>query len=268
MTEMELYSGFAWAIPKAFGTALHSCRFEQGDVLYSDPSAYDAAKPGTRPTGFYIQVLDPPRTSRAVAGEGEAQRFFANWESPVRFEWMDYRKRAREERQASQGGLFTCLWKGDVSAFREDRRAGLARPKLLRDLQSQVSASTTAMVEHLGRENLSGRLGKPPASGNRLFATAFDQSSDASRVKVQSIERALGARFEICRREFLPADVGLDDAELFHPALRLLGIAIASEEDGEIENALRPVLYAGGKAGSGDGGRFHLARHGSLVPLH
>ncbi len=46
MVEMELYSGFAWAVPKAFGSALHGCRFEQGDVLYSDASAYDESKRG------------------------------------------------------------------------------------------------------------------------------------------------------------------------------------------------------------------------------
>ena len=98
MVEMELYSGLSCAVPKAFGSALHGCRFEQGDVLYSDASAYDESKRGKRLTGYHIQVLDPPRSSRAMSGEGESQRFFANWESPARFEWMDYRGRERSGR--------------------------------------------------------------------------------------------------------------------------------------------------------------------------
>ena len=275
MSELELYSGFAWAVPKAFGSALHNCRFEQGDVLYSDPSAYDsrkdadkqASKRGQRPASYHIQVLDPPRSSRAISGEGEGQRFFANWESEVRFEWMDYRKRIREEKQSTQGGLFTCLWKGDIDALRKDRLEDLRPPKLLRDLQACVGDCASAMVEKFSKSKPDGKSKKGTAAGRRLFATALDQSSDASRVKVQSIERALEAKFEIAVRQFAPADLGLADAAQFHPALRLLGIAVASRDDEEIERVLRDVLYAGGKAAGKESGRFQLARHGSLVEL-
>lgn len=264
MVEMELYSGLSWAVPKAFGSALHGCRFEQGDVLYSDASAYDESKRGKRLTGYHIQVLDPPRSSRAMSGEGESQRFFANWESPVSFEWMDYRGRERSERQSSQGGLFTCLWKGDPGALEEDH---LPRPKLLRDLQSRVADCTSAMVEQFGKPARRGKSGKRAAGGRRLFATALDQSSDASRVKAQSIERALEAKFEVTVRQFSPAALELDQAAEFHPALEILGISIATEDDAKIERVLRDVLYAGGKAAGKEGGRFQLARHGSLVGL-
>lgn len=275
MSKLELYSGFAWAIPKAFGSALHECRFEQGDVLYSDPSAYNAGKGtgkktsqrGQRPAKYHIQVLDPPRSSRAISGEAEGQRFFANWDSKVSFEWMDYRKRIREEKQSTQGGLFTCLWKGDLDALREDRLEDLRPPKLLRDLQSCVADCAPAMVEKFANAKPAGKAKQAAAAGRRLFATALDQASDVSRVKAQSIERALEAKFEIAVRQFTPADLGLDDAAQFHPALRLLGIAVASKGDEEIERVLRDVLYAGGKATGKEGGRFNLARHGSLVEL-
>jgi hypothetical protein len=267
MKKMELYSGFEWAVPRAFGSALHSCRFEQGDVLYSDPFAYDESKRGKRLTGYHVQVLDPPRISRAVAVEGEGQRFFSNWESPVEFEWMDYRKGKREERQASQGGLFTCLWKGDPDALREDRRADLLRPRLNRELQSCVADCTSAMVEQFDRMAPSRVQKKRSASRRRLFAMTLDQSSDASRVKALAIGRALAAKFETSVREFFPVDLGLADAEQFHPALRLLGIAVSSCDDEAIEGVLRDVLYAGGKAAGKEGGRFQLARHGSLVPF-
>jgi hypothetical protein len=267
MAEMELYSGFAWAVPKAFGSALHGCRFEQGDVLYSNASSYDESKRSKRSTGYHIQVLDPARSSRAIGGDGENQRFFANWESPVCFEWMDYRAGERSERQSSQGALFTCLWKGDLKVLRGDPQADLPRPKLLRDLQSRVAECSSAMVEQFEKPRRAGKSSKRAAGGRRLFATAFDQSSEASRVKVQSIERALEAKFEVAVRRFAPAELELDGAAEYHPTLGLLGIAIATDDEAEIERVLRDVLYAGGKAVGKEGGRFQLTRHGSLVGL-
>lgn len=265
--ELQLYSGFAWAVPQAFGAALHACRFEQGDVLYSDAAAYDESKRGKPPSGYHIQVLDPPRTSRAVSAEGEGQRFFSNWESPVRFEWMDYRKKTSEQRKSSQGGLFTCLWRGDLDALDESRQQELVRPKLLRDLQACVADSTAAIVDQLGQSKRTPGQKNSAAPRGRLFVIAIDLASDASRAKVQSIARPLEAKFEIGLREFLPADLELTESAHFHPALRLLGITIATEDDSQIEGVLRDILYAGGKAAGKEGGRFQLTRHGSLVEL-
>lgn len=267
MSEMEMYTGFAWAVPKAFAAALHGCRFEQGDVLYSDAAAYVDSKRSEPPKGYYIQVLDPARSSRAVGGEGEGLRFFANWDSPLHYEWMDFRTGESSERKSSQGGLFTCLWKGDEDALREDRLGELPRPKLLRDLQSRVADCTSAMLKKFAKSKPAGKSSERTGTGRRLFATAFDQSSDASRVKVQAIERALEARFDIAVRQFSPSALKLDGAEQFHPALGLLGVAISTDEDAEIERVLREVLYVGGKAEGQEGGRFQLARHGCLVEL-
>jgi hypothetical protein len=100
-----------------------------------------------------------------------------------------------------------------------------------------------------------------------LFVSAVDQSSDASRVKWQSIMRALEAQFEIELRQFSAGDLGLTEAERFHPALELFGVAVGCEDDAKIESVLREVLYAGGKAAGQEGGRFQLARHGALVEM-
>ncbi len=263
----EMFAGFAWAVPRAFGAAVHACRFEQGDVLYSDASAYDESRRRKWPARYHIQVLDPPRTTRALGGDGEGQRFFSNWESAVEFEWMDYKAQHCTKMQSTQGGLFTCLWKGDLAALRADAFSALSRPLLLRDLQPLIADCVGPMIERF-QQAQPGSTGKRRSSGGRrLFASAIDQSSDASRVKCQSIRRALDAHFRVELRHFLPADLELPEAERFHPALEVLGFAVESGDTAKLERVLREVLYAGGKVAGQEGGRFQLARHGTLVEM-
>ncbi len=269
MNEMETYSGFAWAVPRAFGAAVHACRFEQGDVLYSDASAYDENPRVGPPARYHIQVLDPPRTTRALRADGEGQRFFSNWDSPVTFEWMDYHGDRCEERSSTQGGLFTCLWKGDVGALREEVSGDLPRPLLLRDLQARVGDCASSLVARLDELEARGGSKQDRSVAGVMFASAIDQSSDSSRVKDASITRALEAQFSIAVHRFSPGELALAEAGLFHPALEVLGVVVASEDLAQIESVLREVLYAGGKASGTEegGGRFQLARHGCLVAL-
>ena len=132
---MEMYSRFSWAVPRAFAAAISACRFELGDVLYSDAACYDDSLSRDPRTGFHIQILDPPRSARAQTGDGESQRFFVNWESPVQFEWMDYGSGRSESRTSTQGRVFTCLWRGEVEGLDPDLETpDPPRPLLLRDL--------------------------------------------------------------------------------------------------------------------------------------
>ncbi len=263
-TGIEFYEGFEWAVPIAFAAAVHACRFEQGDVLYSDASAYSGSKRAKRPARHHIQVLDPPRTTRALAGEGEGQRFFANWESPVRFEWRDYEKGESQEHTTTQGQLFTCLWKGDVSLLQasgDDGGDPCERPLLLRDLQSHVEAAAPTLAAKLGKKGAS----------KHLFAVALDLSSDASLAKAHEIEAALASRGALRTVTSTPAELGIDDviADRFHPALVVRGFATALSPVAQVEETLRDVLYAGSKSPEArkEGGRFQLNRHGCLLPL-
>ena len=61
MVEMELYSGLSWAVPKAFGSALHGCRFEQGDVLYQ--TAHEVFGKLAMTEGVLIVILNPAASS-------------------------------------------------------------------------------------------------------------------------------------------------------------------------------------------------------------
>jgi hypothetical protein len=267
MNRDDVFGGFAWAVPRAFGAAVHACRFEQGDVLYSEISGYAEPKAGKPPAPHHIQVLDPPRTTRALSGDGEGQRFFSNWASRVEFEWMDYGQKQSTTLEGCQGGLFTCLWKGDLGALEADLLSEPARPFLLRDLQARLADSVGPIVERFEKARPGRSNRRKTFAGRRLFVGAIDQSSDASRVKWHSILRALDAQFEIERRQFSPGDLELPEAERFHPALELFGVAVECRDDAKIESVLREVLYAGGKVAGQENGRFQLARHGALVAL-
>ncbi len=273
----EFYTGFEWAVPVAFAAAVHACRFEQGDVLYSETSAYSGSKRSKRPARHHIQVLDPPRTTRALAGEGEGQRFFSNWESPVRFEWRDYRRDETCECTTTQGQLFTCLWKGDVEVLSSAGLGESERPLLLRDLQPCVESAAQALAGQLDNEVGGAEGGQP----RHLFVVGLDLSSDASLGKAHAIESALRADAALRVETRTPRELDLEQADRFHPALAVRGYATALSEADAVERTLRRVLYAGGKdiesTGGGEGanggegakrgGRFQLSRHGCLRPL-
>jgi hypothetical protein len=267
MSDPEFYAEFSWAVPKAFAAAVHACRFEQGDVLYSDSSAYDTSSRSKHPAQYHVQVLDPPRTNRATTGDGEGQRFYSNWESPVTFEWMDYNRGERREQQATQGRLFACLWRGDFEPLLDANADGPKRPRLLRDLAADVDSCSQALLAKLGEQPLDDAEADGRQAKRYLFAIAMDQSSDTSRSKCELIEHSLAAHFDVVAQAYSPVELGLAEAGSFHPTLRVFGAMIKTADANRIEEVLRDVLYAGGKAPGQEGGRFNLSRHGRLIGL-
>jgi hypothetical protein len=267
MSDPKFYAEFSWAVPKAFAAAVHACRFEQGDVLYSDSKAYDTSSRAEHPAQYHVQVLDPPRTNRATAGDGEGQRFYANWESPVTFEWMDYKNGERREQQSTQGRLFACLWRGEVEPLLDLNADGPERPCLLRDLAADVDSYSEALLAKLGEKPINDADADGKPAKRHLFAIAMDQSSDTSRSKCELIERSLAAHFDVAAQSYSPVELGLAAAGTFHPTLRVFGATIKTADANRIEAVLRDVLYAGGKAPGQEGGRFNLSRHGRLVGL-
>lgn len=258
------YEGFAWAVPTAFAAAVHACRFEQGDVLYSDASAYADSKRTRHPARHAIQVLDPPRTARALSAEGEGQRFFSNWESTVHFDWFDYEQDRSVRCEATQGQLFRCLWRGDLDALTTPTDDADERPLLLRDLLPRVEQAGAALADALP----SAAARSSREKFKYLFSIGLDLSSDASVAKAQAIETALATRGEVEAVSRTPVELGLEDASRFHPALVVRGYASSVASEQEFAACLREVLYAGsGEATREQADRFQLTRHGAVQAL-
>ncbi len=252
---MKFFEGFAWPVPRAFAAAIASCRFEQGDLLYSDRVAYGARSKTSAKVSYSIQVLNPPRSTRALKAGAEGGRFEANWDSDLELSLTAHEAGRKEIHSTTQGRLFRCLWLGDPA---------------------QVSSEAPAPEVPGGQRELHRRLGEARASGAEhfrrgsdpfwLFLSAFDEASDSARLKARAIEAVLTESFESSADLLWPAQVGLCEAERMGPTLRILGIALRaagdpSSTEKKIEEKLRGLLFAG----DSESGRFSLARHGLLV---
>ena len=253
MTEGDWISGFAWPIPRAFSGAVSQCRFEQGDVLYAEPEGYRSW--GERgPAGSLIQILDPPKTARALSSEFDGDRFSVSWTSPVTLQIYAGACERPVQKATSQGRLFTALWRGDLSVLESDGTEPPI-PGSWKELHGRLSEAIPA---------LSARLFEGSVEPDGLILLlAVDDSSESGRAKADAIEARLADLFTVHRVEMNATETGVRGAEVLHPALRVRGLGIQSSDPQSVESHLSGLLYGGsGQAGA----RFSLSRHGLLTP--
>ncbi len=260
---MELLSGFAWPVPRAFASAVSMCRFEQGDVLYDAACAYaEGEREPTSGPGHHVQIFDPPRSARAAPADAAGNRFAANWESPISFEFCDYGAGTTEVRTASQGRLFTCLWKGDREVLLGGgETASPPLPAVARDLQRQLAQAVPALQDALAKDVEVGLL----------YVAVLDQASESSLGKARLVESNLSSQHQCHTALLSPSAAGVPAAESFHPTLQLCGTAVATDDESAVRALLKAALYAPTRAQSADeassSDRFKLERHGLLVPI-
>jgi len=258
---MDFFAGFSWPVPTAFAAAIAACRFEQGDVLYSSKRAYRAWDPARSELRHHIQVLDPPKSARAMTSESDGSRFSANWSSSVQLELQDYQSNSAETWRSTQGRLFSCVWKGDVSLLHEDERGAPTPPLLARELHRALQESLETAVER-------SRLALPSGVSPRLlYLSALDQASDASRAKASLVESQLASRFAVVTADLDPSRAGIPEAERYHPSLTVRCLALDTPDESAVRDVLKKALYAPSKASKSGGSaeRFALQRHGALV---
>jgi hypothetical protein len=256
---VELLPGFAWPVPRAFAAAVSVCRFEQGDLLYDAPGAYQAWGPaGASGAGVRVQVLDPPRTARTAPADAEGDRFAANWVAPVTLELGEARFGAGRTVRCTQGRLFSCLWRGEPELLVDvEPGAGLdpPLPRGGRDLQKQLATAVPALLAKL-------RSRRPWT----VFASVVDESSEPSLAKARSIEAALESRYATRTVSLAPAEASVEDGEAYHPTLRLRASRVAERDPKRVRDLLKRALYSPTRSAADSGtDRFKLERHGLLV---
>ena len=106
--------------PGAFQDAIDTCFFNPGDILYSDPAAYEATwKDALKKVRWSMQVKE---ASPATVGDGEPS-FEANWErAKVTVELTEYGSVKGVSRlvATTQGRLYQTLVKGDPSTLESE----------------------------------------------------------------------------------------------------------------------------------------------------
>jgi len=257
---MDFFTGFCWPVPTAFASAVAACRFEQGDVLYSSERAYRDWDGASSELRHHVQVLDPPKSARAMASESDGTRFSVNWSSPVVFELRDYRGGSAETRHSTQGRLFSCLWEGDVSLLAEDGREPPPPPLLARDLHRALQENRDAAVAALG-----GVLGGATAP-RLLYLSVLDRSSDASRAKASLVESQLASRFGVVSTDLAPSRAEIPEASRYHPSLAIRCLALDTNDEESVRTLLKGALYTPSKTSKAEAAdRFALQRHGLLT---
>ncbi|MEE8167046.1 MAG: hypothetical protein V3T64_15880 [Myxococcota bacterium] len=269
IARLACFEAFRWPLPLAFAAAVAASRFEQGDVLYRDPRAFDGLS-GTLPAGLAaIQVLQPPRSARGTPLQGEGDRRRSNWQSEVCVALIDLVSGESEQRVLSQGKLLMALWKGDEDWLEPDRDEP-EFPKTARTLHANLTQALPVFSDHASRIRI--------RSGSQ-FILVVDLAHDASRAKAASVEKQLGAAGKLDVLDLLPTAAGVEHAEGYHPTLILRGFTLQDRNLEQVEALLRSCLYQGGAsnqagrqgreadvaASSGD--RFSVGRHGLLVTI-
>jgi len=257
-SQLEFFEAMAWPVPRCFAGAIMGMRFEQGDVLYRDRSAYEAIDVKIPKGLSAIQILLPQRSTRGSGADGSGDRRLASWRSDVTVELIDLASGRVEARVLSQGKLAMALFSGD-DTWLDPKREEPALPRSARDLQQQLAEGVSAFDART-----------TSTSGSR-FLFVVDLASDASRTKASGVEEALLATGRVEAFDLSPAEAGITDASKFHPSLVIRALVLAERSVEEVLPILRGCLYSGGASVEPEGeetpNRFSIARHGILHGL-
>jgi hypothetical protein len=254
----KFFEGLAWPIPVAFAAAIASMRFEQGDVLYRDRSAYDALE-GDIPKGLSaIQVQFPKRSARAAPSEFEGDRRRSSWQSEVTIELVDLAAGKSETRVLSQGKLAMAIFHGE-EGWLDPLREEPPLPRSARELQQRLEQTQASFDEIQTAEK-----------GCR-FIFVVDLANDASRSKAMGVEEALRATGSVERIELSAERAGVEDPHSYHPTAVVRCLVLPNRTLEKVLPILRARLYGGASDdSSADAGneietspdRFSVGRHG------
>jgi hypothetical protein len=147
---MQVFKGFAWCVPGSFQSALESCSFSVGDVLYSDPDACQQVwKAALLKLRWSIQVK---RVTAATPANGETI-FDGNWaRGMVLVELTDYLGKSGLSRliETTQGRVYQTLVTGDPAMLESDGllaiQVKLSIPPMPKDMGFLELLSLTASV--------------------------------------------------------------------------------------------------------------------------
>lgn len=248
--DSEFFDGFKWAIPRAFAAPLAACRFEQGDVLYDTPKAYEGEWASALKHIGHSVVVKRPLRGGSTKADGEQESMFAdNWNSRVELSIRDFKRDEEREVTTTQGRLYWLLWKGDLASW---ETADVPLPmqakeslKRLRDVGDAVRASIP--------------IGKRQGG---TYLVPYDTAEQRLWVKARAIHEAL-REFEVSCGLATAAEAGLPDAVSFAPTARIAWFALAKENRRQdVEQALKRHLHKPAKNKKTDKEIFSMDRHG------
>lgn len=246
---MEFFSGFKWAIPRAFSDAVALCRFEEGDILYDTKKVYEDNWDAARQFIEYsLQVKYPARVNSG-GSEKAAGVFGRNWCSEVRVDlYKNLQKVGLGQIQTTQGRLYTALWKGDIAVLEKNSK----EPDI------PISAQDVTKILFQVTEKVSELSGGCPA-----FAMARDLSNPVSREKFSKILAALRGHLINQPDIINPEQAGITDFNNVAPTIDIAIFTTNGISSGELSEIIKNAIYAPLKNAKKK--MFRISAHGIIV---
>lgn len=256
MSDKEYFKCFAWALPMAFREPLASCRFEQGDILYNTPKAYEGTwADALQHLSFSMQIKSPARGSTTKIEKDADFIFSENWRQPVVLDLTEYPSKKIRSITTTQGRLYTALWKDDLSILNSDTPEPPV-PILSREVLKELSLTDGVIFQKVAHD-----VAKPV-----IFFMPFDETRDILRAKRQKVEACLKQEFQVHLRLVEPEELSLANARYYVPTLKIACFIMNTSEINKVYSCLKSALYVPAKIKKTDAERFRLEAHGSLHP--
>lgn len=243
---MEFFSNFSWAVPQAFSDAVALCRFEEGDVLYDTPRAYDSSwSEALKHITYSLQVRYP---TRATSSEKEeiGGVFEKNWNSEVRIEL--YKKQEKVgigQIKTTQGRLYTAIWKGNLTVLENDTEA----PPLPFNVKN-----VTKQLKELKEIALGFSVGFP------IFVMVRDRSNQVSREKYLKIYAMLKKHLSGEPKMLTPENARLKNWDTIAPTIEIAFFPVNAINREELESLVKQAVYVPSKNTKKD--MFRIGAHG------
>jgi len=245
---MEFFSGFKWAVPVAFSDAVALCRFEEGDILYDTPKAYDEEwGKASKHIEYSMQVRYPDRVTGAALAS-DSGLFTNNWKSEVRVElYKHLEKVGVGQIETTQGRLYTALWKGDITILKCDTDEPQIPITVQQVTRNLTEASDTA-------KKLSTKF--------PIFVMARDLSNPISRDKFfkifSKLEKHLVGEPQLLR----PKSAGFSDWANIAPTIEIAFFITSGISAEQLHDLVKEAVYVPAKDATKD--MFRLSAHGAI----
>ncbi len=246
---MEFFSGFKWAVPKAFSDAVALCRFEEGDILYDTEKAYiDDWKEASKFIEYSLQVKYPARASGSASEKG-GRVFSGNWDLEVRIDlYKNQEKVGVGQLQTTQGRLFTALWKGDISVLDKGSEEPPI-PLTVQDVTKSLDQST--------------QKAKDLSVGFPVFVMARDLSNPVSREKYSKVLTSLKKHLHNIPNILTPEKAGITQFENIAPTVEIAFFPMNGTSTEELHELVKSAIYVTSKNSKKN--MFRISAHGMII---
>lgn len=246
---MEFFSGFKWAVPRAFSDAVALCRFEEGDILYDTEKAYyDDWEKASQFIEHSLQVRYPARVSGGATEKG-AGVFGSNWGSEVRVDlYKNLEKVDVGQIHTTQGRLYTALWKGDIAVLDKESEEPVI-PLSVQDVTKILKQAT--------------EKAKELSVGFPVFVMARDLSNPVSREKFSKILTALKKNLHNQPSILVPGKAGLSKIDNIAPTVDIAFFLMNGTSAEELRELVKSAVYAPAKNVKKE--MFRISAHGIIV---